>query len=206
MGKGRWMKTTMLLAVASFGTLALQACSGSSGVEERKESREQTTPHRARAEAVGLKVVVTVMAVDVENRRITLKGPEGRTGDYEVSDVVKRLSEIKVGDKLEGEYQVLAVAELREARPEEKAAPLVVIKQTQRALPGFAPKGTILRTVRAVTTITALDAAARTVTVMNPLGGQITAPVESGATFDALKVGQTIIVVFGESLSIAVVK
>ena len=206
------MKTMLALAIASFGALALLACSGSDsagapkGVEVKKESREQTSPFRARGEAVGLKVTVSVMAVDAEKRRITLKGPEGRTGEYEVSDVVKRLSEIKVGDKLEGEYQVAAVAELREPTPEEKSAPLVVVKQTERALPGFSPKGTILRTVRAVTTITALDATARTVTLLNPLGGQITAPVESGATFEALKVGQNIIVIFGESLSIAVVK
>jgi len=40
----------------------------------------------------------TVMAIDVANRKATLKGPDGKIQNIDVSDEVENLENVKVGD------------------------------------------------------------------------------------------------------------
>jgi hypothetical protein len=169
-----------------------------------RESRESTSPHRVRGEGVGIKVTVSVDAVDQAKRQITLKGSDGIATVYKVSEDVKRLSEVKAGDKLSVDYQVAFQAELREPTEVEKAAPLAVLEVGGKGLPTPSPKGNFGRVIRAVTTIQAIDAKTRSITLKGPMGRELTAPVESAATFETMKVGQTIVVVFAESLTLAV--
>src|SRR3982751_5391810 len=68
---------------------------------------------KARGEAVGIKISAVVEAIDLAARRITLKGPQGNSESYIAGPEVKRLAEIKVGDKVTLDYKVAAVAELR---------------------------------------------------------------------------------------------
>jgi len=84
----------------------------------RNSSQASGAIVHARGVAARVKVSVTVVAVDLENRLITLKGPEGTEAAYKVAEQVKRLSEIKAGDTITADYQVTAMAELREALAE----------------------------------------------------------------------------------------
>ena len=60
------------------------------------------------------------------------------------------------------------------------------------------------RAIRAVTKIEALDGGRQAATVKGPLGHTVTARVESAATFKDLKVGQTIVVYFSDSMTLTV--
>jgi len=47
---------------------------------------------------------VTVEAVDLEKRTVTVKGPKGNVTTLKVGDQVKRLNEVKVGDQIVARY------------------------------------------------------------------------------------------------------
>jgi hypothetical protein len=158
----------------------------------------------ARGEAKAIQVVFSVQAVDAEKRLITLKDPHGNVGEYEVGEEVKRLAEIKPGDKVHAEYKVAAVAELREPTAEEKSAPSAEVNTTERGTAEAPPAAGIGRAVRVVTTIDALDHANQSLTLKGPEGNTVAVHVEDPSVFDHLTVGQTIVVTFAETLVLSV--
>ena len=191
-----------LLSAALFG-LAVASCSGAPKENASTDKAAEAAPV-ARGEAAEMKVSFTVEAVDAEKRLITLKGPQGNEGVFEIGDEVKRLSEIKVGDKVDADYKVAAVAELREPTEEEKTAPLTAVTATAQGGSDQPPAGGIARTVRAVTTIEALDAPSQSLTLKGPMEGIVTLHVEDPTVFSHLQVGQTIVVTFAEQLGLSV--
>jgi hypothetical protein len=199
------------LSAVLFGVV-LASCSGApkenastnQNAAATMESNKAAEAPIARGEAAELKVSLTVEAVDVEKRVITLKGPQGNEGTYEVGDQVKRLSEIKAGDKVNAEYKVAAVAELREPTEEEKSSPLTAVSTGERGTSDQPPAAGIARAVRAVTTIVALDAPNQSFTVQGPMEGIVTVHVDDPTVFSHLQVGQTIVVTFAETLVLSV--
>ena len=173
---------------------------------EAPEAQVKTggTPYRARGEAAAVQLSLGVEAVDVDRRRITLRGPGGNVGVYKVGEEVKRLSEIQPGQTIAAQYQVVALAELREPTAEEKDAPLVVLEGGERETSAALPAAALGRAVRVVTTIEALDRSAKTLAVKGPLGGTVTLNVEDPAAFERLEIGQSIIVTFAEALRLSV--
>jgi len=171
--------------------LLLAACAG--GPDEAK----------ARGEAITVKVTVAVVAVDVAARTITLNGPSGE-GTFQVGPEVKRLAEIKAGDKISAEYKVAAVSELRVPTEEEKKAPLVLSRGADRAPSDQPPGAAAARALRMVATIQSVDAAAKTFEVRGPLAGVVRVRVDDAAAFSSLKAGQAIVVTFLETLLLSV--
>lgn len=199
-----------VLLVALLG-VALASCSKTSN---ETSSAENVTPGEgakaaetgpvARGEAATIQVAFSVEAVDVEKRLITLKGPQGNVGQYEVGEQVQRLAEIKPGDTIDAEYRVAVVAELREPTTEEKSAPVVEVTTAARGTPEEPPAAGISRAVQVVTTIDALDRASQSITVKGPAGNTVNAHIEDPAVFDNLTIGQSIVVTFVETLGLAV--
>jgi len=201
------MKTLHRLALPALLAFLAASCSDTPQKEqkERKDASVSGASLRAaRGTLVDLQTTVVVKALDLDKRLITLEGPRGNVGVYEVGDEVKRLSEIRVGDKIQARYQVAAAAELREATAEEKASPVKIVTASERAPSDKPPAAGIGRAVRVVTTIDALDRSARTLTVKGPLDGIVTLNVLDPAAFDHLQIGQTILVSFGETLVLSV--
>jgi Cu/Ag efflux protein CusF len=62
----------------------------------------------------------TVQAIDVAEREVTLKGPLGDVETVTVSEDVKRLDEVKVGDTVTAKYYIGIAAELRAPTAEER--------------------------------------------------------------------------------------
>ena len=184
--------------------LALLVASCSSDPKGSDAAPETTWLYRARGEAVSVQATVTVEAVDLDKRVVTLKAPEGKSATYRVSDAVQRLPEVKAGDRLAVDYRLQSAFELREPTAEEKASPVAVGESLTRFDPDAPPGATFARSLRAVATIESLDAAAQKVVVKGPQGHTVTAPIKSPAMFNELKVGRSIIVTFNESLTLAV--
>jgi hypothetical protein len=194
------MKTLSLRLIPLLTIALAAACS-----DAPKEPTKATGPvARARGEAAGLKVVLGVEGVDAEKRLITLRGPAGRVGTFPVAPEVKRLSEIHAGDTILAEYQVAAVAELREPTAEEEKAPLVLAEMVDRRPSNLPPGATLARAVRVVTTIEAVNVTAATVTLRGPLDGQVLAKVEDASILPQLRAGQKIVVTFAETLILSV--
>jgi hypothetical protein len=204
-GKETVMKKTLVhLALAAL-IVAAASCSKTPKQEASTttETPQQSAPV-ARGEMATTHMSFSVEAVDVEKRHITLKGPEGNTGVFEVGDQVQRLSEIKPGDTIHADYTVGAVAELREPTEEEKSAPLTEVTAASRGTSEEPPAAGIGRSVRAVASIESLDPTAQSATVKGPEGGVVTVHVEDPTVFNSLKVGQPIVVTFAEKLVLAV--
>ena len=49
-------------------------------------------------------VTATVTGVDIENRQVTIEGPKGNSTVIHVTDQVKNLPQVKVGDRVEIMY------------------------------------------------------------------------------------------------------
>jgi hypothetical protein len=204
-GKETVMKKTLVhLALAAL-IVAAASCSKTPKQEASTttETPQQSAPV-ARGEMATTHMSFSVEAVDVEKRHITLKGPEGNTGVFEVGDQVQRLSEIKPGDTIHADYTVGAVAELREPTEEEKSAPLTEVTAASRGTSEEPPAAGIGRSVRAVASIESLDPTAQSATVKGPEGGVVTVHVEDPTVFNSLKVGQPIVVTFAEKLVLSV--
>ena len=185
----------------------LVAAASCSKKEEASTTQTETPPASAptaRGEAATVHASFSVEAVDMEKRLITLKGPHGNTGTYEVGDQVQRLSEIKPGDTIHAEYTVGAVAELREPTAEEKSAPLTEVTATERGTSEAPPAGGVGRVVRAVASIEAVDPTTQSVTVKGPEEGLVSVHVEDPAVFSKLKVGDPLVVTFAEKLVLSV--
>jgi hypothetical protein len=181
--------------------LGLAAASCSSPKEQVKSAEPVSV---VRGTVADLKISALVEAVDAEKRLITLKGPRGNVGVYRVGDQVQRLSEIRVGDRIDAKYQVAAVAELREPTAEEKSAPIALVAESDRASAGDPPAAGMGRAARVVTTIEALDRSTQSLTVRGPLDGVVTVRVDDPAVFGRLQIGQSIVVTFAETLVLSV--
>ena len=205
------MKPMYRVLLVAFLSVALVSCSKTSSDKSSTENvtagehtKAGETGPVARGEAAAIHVAFAVEAVDAEKRLITLKGPQGNVGQYQVGDQVQRLAEIKPGDTIDAEYKVAVVAELREPTAEEKSAPVVEVTTGARGTAEEPPAAGIARAVQVVTTIDALDRANQSLTVKGPEGNAVTAHVEDTTVFDHLTVGQTIVVTFVETLGLAV--
>lgn len=183
------------LATSVFIGLAMAACSSTPAASPAP---------KARGEAVGIKISATVEALDLATRRITLKGSEGRSETYVAGPEVKRLAEIKVGDKITLDYKIAVVAELREPTEEEKKAPLVMVEGAERAPADLPPGAAFARAVRAVVAIEAVDAAKQNFSVRGPLGGLVQIHVDDAARFALVKNWKTVVVTIAESALLAV--
>lgn len=188
----------LLLPIAAILAFTLASCA--SAPEKPAPGTEPPSGVRARGEAAAVKVSLSVLAVDLDQRRITLEGPQGNTGIYTVSEQVKRLSEIHAGDKIAVDYKVVALAELRNPTEAEKIAPLVLTEGAERAGAQEPPGCAFTRTLKLVVILGAIDKPAKSFTLQGPLGGRVTVQVGDERAFESLRVGQAIVATFVESL------
>lgn len=100
----------------SLGTLSLLGVTATAMATEDKASAmvEKMTENAAMPPEVAVSETLTttaqVQAVDLENRRLTLKNQEGEIFTIDVPPEVRRLAEIKAGDLIVTDYrQALAV-------------------------------------------------------------------------------------------------
>lgn len=159
-----------------------------------------------RVEVRRLTLTAEVTAIDPAKREVTLKGPEGNEVTLTVSEAVKRLDEVQVGDSVRADYMVSVAAELRKPTPEEAEHPLVFLDAAGRATTNLPPVGVVARRFKVVTTIEELNLTNQTVTVKGPLGRTLTAAVRNPRLLKQAQVGENIVIVYSEALAISLQK
>jgi hypothetical protein len=147
-------------------------------------------------------VTATVVALDVEKRMVTLKGPKGNEFPLQVGDEVKNLAQVKVGDKVDvGFYESLAwnVKKAGDGAPgvSEKAG-------AAAAAPGERPAGAVGKQVTVTATIEAIDLAKGTVTLKGPEGNSKTIKARDPKNLEKVKVGDLVDITFTEALAVRV--
>jgi hypothetical protein len=111
-------------------------------------------------------ITATITAIDAKTRAVTLKGPQGNEKTIVAGPEVKNFAKLKVGDQVTVQYLESLVLELKKGSD-------AVVSRTEkaggaRAPEGGAPGGVVGRQVKVVGEVTAVDAAAQTVTVRGP--------------------------------------
>ncbi len=169
-------------------------------------AEQPTGKQLSASESVLVSVTASVEAIDHTNREVVLKGPLGNKVTFIVDQRVKRLGEVKVGDLVQADYYISAVAELRKPTSDEKENPLVLLATSARAPAGTSPAGGALRCYRAVTTVEGLDRPTQTITVKGPRGNYLTARVAEPSRLTEMRIGDTIVVTYTEALAISLEK
>ncbi len=147
-----------------------------------------------------------VESVDLETRKVGIRGAEGGLLLIKAGEEVERLDEMEVGDQVVAEYHISVVAEFRAPTPEEEANPLVFLETAARAPREMDPAGGALAMIRAVVTIEGIDRPTQTVTVMGPQGNYLIVDVLDPTRFDRISIGDPVIVTYTEALGVALEK
>lgn len=188
-------RSTRRLAFAF--ALAALACAGSSGSEQAEPlRREETQVMTMRAR---------VAAVDLASRQVKLVDAAGRESVFYADEEVRNLPQVKVGDEVVGEYAQSIALEVREPTAAEREAGTSVLEVAARAEPGQKPSGTYVRQVTALLTIAAIDKAAQTATLRGPAGNLQVVKARNPANLDRVKVGDTVVATYTETLLLEVV-
>ncbi len=145
-------------------------------------------------------------AVDTELRRVTIVDGGGEPRSYYADESVRNFGQIAVGDEVVGTLIGSLAIEVRAPRPGETAADLALVESATRAEPGERPAGHFVRRVTGAFTIDALDRAAGVVTLRGPTGVPSRIPVRRPADLERVRVGDTVVATFTESLQLEVRK
>lgn len=151
-------------------------------------------------------ITARVQAVDVAKREITIKGPLGNTSTYIVDPAVKRITEVKVGDRIQLDYYISMAAEIRKPTPEEEKQPLTIVDAGGKADQDAAPAVGGLRTIKVVATVEGLDRPTQTVTLKGPQGNFRTVRVADPAVLTGLTLDQKVVVTCTEAVAISLEK
>lgn len=124
-------------------------------------AQEQKTPVSV-TEAVTIKA--TIVAIDKDNRIVTIRGPRGHLVDLKADENIKRFDELKVGDVISATYSESVAVRLRKPGEPEPDKERVVVRPQSK--PGASVENVQTRTV----TVEDIDRAASTVTVRDSDG------------------------------------
>lgn len=163
-----------------------------------------TTAHAVGTEEYN-EMTATVTAVELETRTVTLKGQDGAETTLVVSDAVKRLAEVKVGDQLVVSYLASVGLDFRAPTAEEMKEPYKELKQTEKADAAHAPASATQRTIRAVVTVEGMSRLLNALTVKGPRGNYLVIEVAPGMVkWEELRIGQTMVGTYTEAVVVAI--
>ncbi len=195
-------------------SVVIAAFMGMAGCSSAPEKTEQPAPPQAAVPpptveqytapgVVGQKVTVVavVEAIDLATRQVTLRGPQGNTETITVSEEVRNLPQVKVGDRVVVErFQGLAMALTPSSTSIRKR---VDTTTKQRAALGQRPGGMVVKTVEVDATVQAVDRQARTVTLRGPKR-TVTLEISKDVDLDKVKVGDQVHAIYQEALAVSV--
>ena len=159
-----------------------------------------------REDSVLASISATIESIDLETRVATLKGALGNLVTFVVDPAVERLDEFSVGDMVAADYYVSVAYELREPSAEERNNPLVFLDAEGKAAGDSPPAGVLVSQVRALCTIEGLDRPTETVTIRGPRGRYAMVRVIDPANLPTMRIGQSVVVTYTESLAISLEK
>jgi hypothetical protein len=143
-----------------------------------------------------------VTGIDLPQRLVALKDEKGQEIVVEVSEAVRNLDQVKVGDEVVVSYTEALAWQVKAAG--EGAPGVSTGTDVTRAKPGDKPGGTVGRTVTVSATITAIDMAHDTVTLTGPGGRSQTIKARDPANLRKVQVGDLVDITYSEAVAIAV--
>ncbi len=185
-----------LLSVLVAGLLAVSSVAAVAGDMTGAEK-----PGKIVSELITLNA--TVEAIDLDNRLVTLKGPQGNTVTFRVDERATNLPQVKVGDQVRIQYfesVALYAQEPDGSMPE--AAEMAAFEQTPAGeKPGIAAVESRVITA----TVEGIDLDNRTVALKGPQGNTLKLKVdERTPNLENVKVGDQVVARFTQAIAISV--
>lgn len=148
-------------------------------------------------------VTATVESIDLATRAVTLKGPDGKVMGLKVSEEVKNLPQVKVGDKVTVTYyESIAAQIIKPGTGPASAAQQAVAT----AKPGEKPAGAMVQQVTVIATVEAIDKTTQHVTLKGPEGKTVEVKVKNPKNLEGVKVGDEVAITYTEAMAISVEK
>ncbi len=146
-------------------------------------------------------MTATVVAIDLQKRIVTLKGPDGEVRDIKVGEEAVNLPQVKVGDLVTVKfYESIAVEVIKPGTAAGAGETSAIV----RAKPGEMPGGMAVRQVSVTATITAIDKQKSNMTLKGPEGKLNVVKVQDPANLEKVKVGDELLITYTEALAISV--
>jgi hypothetical protein len=184
------------------GLAILLAVSLFVGCAAKKDSVRR--PDRERWDQVTLQA--EVIAIDYDQRLVTLMGTSGSLVTLEAGNEIKRFDEIEPGDLVTADYLTYLKAEFRDPTPEEEEEPLVIVADAGKAPEGFPPGAAVGAMVKAVVSVVNINAPFREVTVQGPNGNYVAIPDVDPNLIKDLKLGEVGILTYVEAIALTLEK
>lgn len=175
------------------------------GFQSMTPQRDAVAEEQAATVERTKEVAATVEAVDLAQRLLTLKGPDGKLFTVYADERIRNLPQVEVGDQLKIRYREEVAAELK--KPGEPVSAGAVSMEATRAPEGAKPGAEVERQVKTTVRIEHIDLATHTVSFIGPNGLQHTLAVQDPkmqALLGTLKVGDQVEVTYTEGLAVGV--
>ncbi len=167
------------------------------------EMKPTGTPGQAAASRLAIDSV-TITAIDVRGRVVTVRRRNGETQTFKVGSEVTRLKEFAVGDSIKIEYEQGLVLEFQP--PGSENVPLESGVTAGRSDRNQLPASTASSGVQGTVTITAIDAEKRLVSFQAPAGKVYQVKAGPMIRLEKLKVGDRLLATYTETVAIRLEK
>ena len=148
-----------------------------------------------------VKATAVVTAIDLKNRILTLKGPEGNEFAVHVDAAVKNLPQVKVGDNVTVEFFESVALDFQKGDGIRMAT---VTDESAVAKAGKRPGASAATRVTTVSNIWAINATKGTVLVRGPFGHFTEVKLKDPSLLTGVKVGDQMKLTFTKAVAIAV--
>lgn len=200
------MKIRMLIAMSALGLLLTTGCATAPDKppvkEEKSTAASQPAPTPDLSTRETITATATVQAIDLQTREVTLKDQNGQVFTVKVSDEVRNLPQVRVGDRVVVTYQQELAVYLT-GRAGTGISTRTDTLSAGRAQPGQLPAGVVRDTARITANIISVNKQKRQVLVR---GATRTVLVKVPSDFDItrFKVGEEVEAEFVQELAITV--
>jgi Cu/Ag efflux protein CusF len=200
------MKIRMLIAMSALGLLLTTGCATAPDKppvkEEKSTAASQPAPTPDLSTRETITATATVQAIDLQTREVTLKDQKGQVFTVKVSDEVRNLPQVRVGDRVVVTYQQELAVYLT-GRAGTGISTRTDTLSAGRAQPGQLPAGVVRDTARITANIISVNKQKRQVLVR---GATRTVLVKVPSDFDItrFKVGEEVEAEFVQELAITV--
>lgn len=150
-----------------------------------------------------VKMTATVVLIDMGTRDLVLIDSQGKMHKVNVSDQVRNLDQVKVGDKVTAEYTEAISLKLKK-RGTADVSPASAEAAAIRSPKGMKPGGAVGRKVTAFATVVAVNPQKQFVTLRGPLGNEYDVQVLDPALLKAVTKGDEVEVIYTEAVAISV--
>ena len=153
-----------------------------------------------------IEATATVTAVDMERHLVTIQGPQGNSAVIQVTDQVKNLPQVKVGDLVDIQYYRSAIAEL--VKVDENTTLDTTVSGVKATRPeGDKPGGAIGLQVKRRAEVMFVDPIQKFITFLSPDRGLRKISLENSPELQhylkELKKGDIVEVTYTEALAIS---